>query len=70
MYMYVTYARISLAAVGGRFDGYVNQIGSSWISAVSVTVPTNPPKHCFSSARFKGEQEDILVILSFTVLLP
>ena len=44
----------SLAAVGGRFDGQVNQIGSSRIRAVSVTVQTNPPNHCFSSARFKG----------------
>ena len=56
MHMYVRYVRRSLAAVGGRFDGYVNQIGSSRIRAVSVsvTVQTNPPNHCFSSARFKG----------------
>ena len=53
MYMYVTYARISLAAVGGRFDGYVNQIGSSWIGAVSVTVATNPSKH-YLFFHFKG----------------
>ena len=54
MHMYVRYVRISLAAVGGRVDGQVNQIGSSRIRAVSVTVQTNPPNHCFSSARFIG----------------
>ena len=54
MHMYVRYVRRRLAAVGGRFDGLVNQIGSSTIRAVSVTVQTNPPNHCFSSARFKG----------------
>ena len=54
MHTYVRYVRRSLAAVGGRFDGQVNQIGSSRIRAVpvtvSVTVQTNPPNHSFSSA--------------------
>ena len=54
MHMYVRYVRRSLAAVSGRFHGYVNQIGSSSIRTVSATVPTNQPNHCFSSARFKG----------------
>ena len=66
--MCVRYVR-SLAAVGGRFHGQVNPTRSSGICTVSVTVPTNPLDHCFSSGRFKEKQKDSLLILSFPVLL-
>ena len=36
MHMYVIYVRRSLAAVGGHFHGYVNEIWLSSIRAVSV----------------------------------